>query len=120
MTKMAAMPIYGILDSKFFFSCTSGPIAIKLGMHHRECKPIVIYSNYDPGWTSTYLTPRSNLVGLAFIWEKVKIIYFAETIAAFDLKFNRCIVLNDLMTLHEHQRSMSLLDLGQRSLGFQK
>ena len=32
MTKMAAMPIYGINTSKIFFSGTSGPISKKLGM----------------------------------------------------------------------------------------
>ena len=42
--------------------------------------------NYDPELTLTHFTPRSNLVTLAFVWEKVKIIYFLETIAALDLK----------------------------------
>ena len=34
MTKMAAMPIYGKNPSKIFFSGTTGPISIKLGMKH--------------------------------------------------------------------------------------
>ena len=42
--------------------------------------------NYDPGLTLTYFTPRSNLVTQAFVWEKAKIIYFIETIAALGLK----------------------------------
>ena len=36
--------------------------------------------------------PRSNLV--AFVWEKVIIIYFSETKTAYDLKVGRCIQLN--------------------------
>ena len=32
MTKMAAMPIYGKNPSKIFFSRTSGPISMKLGL----------------------------------------------------------------------------------------
>ena len=32
MTKMAAMPMYGQNHSKIFFSRTSGPIALKVGM----------------------------------------------------------------------------------------
>ena len=35
VTKMAAMPIYGIDPSKIFFSGTGGPISKKLGMKHR-------------------------------------------------------------------------------------
>ena len=31
-------------------------------------------------------TPRSNLVTYAFVWEKVKLVYFLETIAALGLK----------------------------------
>ena len=34
MTKMAAMPIYGINPSKIFFSGTGGPISKKLGVKH--------------------------------------------------------------------------------------
>ena len=40
----------------------------------------------DPGLTWTHFTPRSNLVTQAFVWEKVKIIYCLETIAALGLK----------------------------------
>ena len=35
ITKMAAMPIYGINPSKIFFSGTGGPISKNLGMKHR-------------------------------------------------------------------------------------
>ena len=34
LTKMAAMPIYGKTPSKFFFSGTTEPISMKLGMKH--------------------------------------------------------------------------------------
>ena len=42
---------------------------------------------------------------------------FSKTIAAYDLKVGGCIEQNDLMNLHENQRSF--FDLRQRSLGFQ-
>ena len=47
--------------------------------------------------------PRSNLVAKAFIWD-----LFSKTIAAFYLKVGKSIELNDLMKLHEYQRSRSL------------
>ena len=37
--------------------------------------------------------------------EKVKTIYFSKTIAACDLKMANALKLNDLMKLHEYQRS---------------
>ena len=43
-------------------------------------------TNYDPGLTMTYFTSRSSLITQAFVWEKVKIIYFLELIAALGLK----------------------------------
>ena len=43
-------------------------------------------TNYDPGLTLTYFTSRSNMVTKAFVWEKVKVIYCLELIAAIGLK----------------------------------
>ena len=43
-------------------------------------------TNYDPGLTLTYFMSRSNLITQAFVWKKVKIIYFLELIAALGLK----------------------------------
>ena len=40
---------------------------------------------------------RSNLVTLAFLWEKVKTADFSETIAACDLKVSRCRQLIEIM-----------------------
>ena len=54
-----------------------------------------------------------------FVGEKMKIIYFLETIAALGLKVAWSIQLNELMKFSEYQRSMSFFDLGQRSLRFQ-
>ena len=51
--------------------------------------------------------------------EKVKIIYFLETIAALGLKVTGSILLNELMKLSEYQRSRSFFDLGQRYFRFQ-
>ena len=45
-------------------------------MYYQGC------SNYDPVLTLPYFTLRLNLVTYAFVREKVKIIYFLETIAA--------------------------------------
>ena len=38
--------------------------------------PNLLVSNYDPRLILTYFTPRSNLVTKAFVWAKVKIIFF--------------------------------------------
>ena len=48
--------------------------------------------------TLTYFTARSNLVTLAFLWEKVKtVLFFSETIAVSDLKDGRCRQLIEFM-----------------------
>ena len=61
-------------------------MTLKLGMYHCVWEYYQSCSNYDPGLTLTHFTPRSNLVTYAFVWEKVKIIFFFETIAALGLK----------------------------------
>ena len=61
-------------------------MTLKHSMYHGVWEYYQSYSNYDPGLTLTHFTPRSNLVTQAFVWEKVKIIYFLETIAALGLK----------------------------------
>ena len=61
-------------------------MTLKLSMKHCVWEYYQICSNYDPGLTLIYFTPRPNLVTKAFVWEKVKIIYFSETIAALGLK----------------------------------
>ena len=58
-------------------------------MLHRGLQPIIVCSNDDPRVTLTYFTARSNLVTLAFLWEKVKTVDFSETVAASDLKVGR-------------------------------
>ena len=64
--------------------------------------PIIICSNDDPGLTLTYFTARSNLVTLAFLWEKVKTVDFSEIIAACDLKVGRCRQLIEFMKVYEY------------------
>ena len=86
---MAAMPIYGKTPLEIF-SRTDSPISTKPGMKHRGIEPIIVYLNADPRVTLTYFTAMSNLVSLALLWEKVKIVDLSETIAACDLKFGRC------------------------------
>ena len=71
MTKMAAMPIYGINPSKIF-SRTSGPISKKLGMKHRWLKYYNLYINHDPVMTLTYFKARSTWVAYVFEWVNCK------------------------------------------------
>ena len=52
--KMAAMPKYGKTLNKFF-SRTTGPIILKLGMWHQVTKEYKVCSNDDPRLTLTYL-----------------------------------------------------------------
>ena len=52
--------------------------------------------------TLTYFMARSNLVTYAFLWEKVKTVYFSETIAACDLKVGRCRQLIEIMKICEY------------------
>ena len=54
LTKMAAMPIYGINPLKIFFSGTSRPNLTKLDKKHRRLRLIVFSSNHNPGFTLTY------------------------------------------------------------------
>ena len=50
----------------------------------------------------TYFTARSSLVTYAFLWEKVKTVDFSETIAACDLKVDRCRPLIEIMKVCGH------------------
>ena len=59
--------------------------------------------------TLTYFTARSNLVTYVFLWEKVKIVDFSETIAASDLKVGRCRQLIEFLKVCEYLRSRSVL-----------
>ena len=56
MTKMAAMPIYGINPSKIFLSGTGGPISYNVCINH------------DPVMTLTYFKARSTWVACVFEW----------------------------------------------------
>ena len=59
MTNMAAMPIYGKNLKK---SSSPEPMTLKLSMCHRVWEYYQGYTNYDPGLTMTFFTPRSYLV----------------------------------------------------------
>ena len=61
-------------------------------------------SNYHTVLSLTYFTPRSNLVTEAFVWAKVKFMYYLETIAAIGLKTGISIQINELMKSNEYQR----------------
>ena len=68
MTKMAAMPIYGINPSKIFFSGTGGPIAKKHGMKHQWLKYYKVCINHVPVMTLIYFKARSTWVAYVFEW----------------------------------------------------
>ena len=85
MTKMAAMPIYGINPLKLFFSGTSVPIMTKFVVKHRRLKRIIFCSNDNPGLTLTYFTAWSNVGIKAFIWENVTMMDSLKIIASCDL-----------------------------------
>ena len=71
-------------------------------------------------WTGPRILHQVQILSLKPLYgKKKKIISFIKTIAAYDLKVGRGIELNDLMNLHEYQRSRSFFDLCQRLLGFQ-
>ena len=54
---------------------------------------MVVCSNDNPGLPLTCFATMSNCVTYAFLYEKVKTIYFSETIAVCDLKDGRYIQL---------------------------
>ena len=48
MIKVTAMPIYGKIPLKVFFSGATGPISTKIGTKHRRLKYYNVFVNYDP------------------------------------------------------------------------
>ena len=62
MTKMAAMPVYGI-----FFFRTNSPMIMKLGMEHYVLKLYKVYINDDSELTLTHFMTMSNLAKLFFV-----------------------------------------------------
>ena len=75
---------------------------LTLGMQYRGLKLYKVYINDDPELTLTYFMARSNLVIWAFPKEKVKTVYFSETIAASDLKVGRSRHLIEFMKVCEY------------------
>ena len=57
--------------------------------------------------TLIYFTARSNLIPYAFVWEKVKLMDFSETIVVCDIKVGRISLLDQYMNHYEYQRSRS-------------
>ena len=66
MTKLAAMPIYGISPLEIFCG-KSGAISRKFGKWHQGLLPSIVCSNDDPELTLTYFTARLNFVTEAFL-----------------------------------------------------
>ena len=85
--------------SNIFFSKTAGPIKAKIYLEPHLVRGT---KDDDPGVTLTYFTAMSNLVTLAFLWEKVKTVNFSETIAANDQKVSRSIHLIEYMKVFEY------------------
>ena len=48
----------------------------------------MVYSNDDPWMALTYLGQGQLWSTLAFVWEKVKTVYFSETIPACEMQVN--------------------------------
>ena len=69
MTKVAAMPIYGI-NLKKFFSGIKRPMTLKLSMLHRVLECYQVCSNDDRRLNLTYFTARSNFALVMFSMEK--------------------------------------------------
>ena len=114
MTNMAAMPIYGKNLKK-----SSSPETIDRWPWNLVCSIVYasttkIVQNMTQGWTWPIWCQ-----GQIWSWEKVKIIYFLETIAALGLIVAWSFQLNESSKFGEYQRSRSFFDLGQRSLRFQ-
>ena len=86
MIKIPSIPIYDVKNSlKIVFLGTRWTITTKLGMKHWRLKPIISYSNDNPGLTLTYFTARS--ATWAFIWANMTMMYSLEIIASCDLEF---------------------------------
>ena len=64
-------------------------MTLKLSVLHRVIEYYQIYSNDGPGLILIYSTARSDLVPYAFVWEKVKIMDFSETVLVHDIKVGR-------------------------------
>ena len=109
ITKMAAMPIYGINPLKIFFSETSMPVTFEHGIQHQGLEPIKFCSNDDPGLTLTYFTARLTLLPISFLWEYSLILVFIETIEVFELKVGTNSCLSEYMNTYEYQRSKSFV-----------
>ena len=70
--------------------------------HSIALQSIIVCSNDDPRVILTYFMARSNLVTLAFLWEKLKTMDFSETVAANDLKVSRSSHLIEYMKVCEY------------------
>ena len=69
LTKMAAMPIYGVNLLKMVFSKTNRPMTFELCIQLWGLEPYKVCSNDEPGLTLTCFIARSNLLPYAFVWE---------------------------------------------------
>ena len=119
MTNMAAMPIYGKNLKK-----SSSTEPIDRWPWNLVCSIVYVSTSkiiqiISLGWPWPILCQGQIWSHRLLYGEKVKIIYFLETIAALVLKSAWSIQLNEFMKLGKYQRSRSLFDLGQRSLRFQ-
>ena len=86
-------------------------MTLEVGMQHWVLKYYQVCSNDDPGLILTYFTARSDLIPCAFVWEKGKTMDFSEIIIVYDIKGVICGQLKEYMSLYEHQRSRSFIDL---------
>ena len=83
ITKIVTTPMYDKNPLKCLFSGTDRPMAMGLGMQHWGHGPIIICSHGDPKLASICFMARSNLAPYAFVWGKVKTLYFLGNIIDF-------------------------------------
>ena len=88
-------------------------MSLKLGIQHRALEYYQVCSNDDPRLTFDLFTQRSTLVPHAFVWEKVKMIDYSETIEVYGIQVGMYSKLNEYMEIYMYQRSRSFFDLFQ-------
>ena len=85
MTKMAAMPIYGINTLNILVSRNQW---VYFDETWYEASEIQAHYIYFVQMRTTYFTAMSNFATSAFIWENVSVMDTLEIIASCDLEFS--------------------------------
>ena len=100
-----------VKHEKFFFSGTKKPMTLNVCMQYRLLEYYQVFQMMTLDWPWPILR-QGQIWSPIPVLEKVKTMYFSETIVVYDIKVGRCSQLNEYMKLYECQRSSSLTDLG--------